>query len=793
MAIRAIFFLALAIGMAAVLPAGVAHAKTPTQWVAGELLVTYRAGVHSTKTDSIHRSLGITVVQDIGPLRIVRVSVPVPLLDATAYLLSRLPEVKSVEKNYLFEPGLIPNDPEYVNQWHLPKILAPQAWDVTQGAPGVVIAILDSGVDPNHPDFAGKLVAGYNTFNNTSNTADQYGHGTEVAGAAGAISGNLEGIASVAGLSPIMPVRVTSNAGGSASAANIASGIVWATDHGASVINLSFADVAGNATIRTAAEYAFNRGALVVAASGNCGCFEATADTPFILSVSATDENDTIAYFSSKGAHVDISAPGTNIWTTVMGGIYLSDSGTSLSSPIVAGVAALMFSANPGLTPSLVAQLLKSTAVDLGTTGYDTTYGSGRVNAFAAVTTAASYIPPPDITPPSVSIASPLTGASVTGTVVINVLATDDVGVATVDVFIDGVLFASDASLPYSFAWDSTTASNGAHTMRAVATDAASNSATTVLMNVTVSNVVPDTTPPTFTGITFAANSIVAGTASVNFAVNGSGDGSGSGVSGGEYWICAATCVTPAAGSGTNFTGLTATIPTAALLVGHQYTVRARIRDVAGNWSTATSSAVLTVTPVGNIFTDGFESGTLSSYWPGRSTSDTTRLGVTASTLFGAFGLQAKGNNTNYLQGMPFTAVSTFNARFYFNPNGNTGSGQDIFVARPPRPSNIPVFRVRYRWSGGPQVQIQVGTGNANSAWTNIINSASNRIEVAWQSGGSVQLFVGGSSSAVDSLTATSNSIVGVWLGSVTNGGSSTLLGFDDFSSKTTITPLFGP
>jgi hypothetical protein len=90
-------------------------------------------------------------------------------------------------------------------------------------------------------------------------------------------------------------------------------------------------------------------------------------------------------------------------------------------------------------------------------------------------------------------------------------------------------------------------------------------------------------------------------------------------------------------------------------------------------------------------------------------------------------------------------------------------------------------------------VQIQVGTGNANSAWTNITNNASNRIEVAWQSGGNVRLFVGGSASAVDTLAATANSVVGVWMGSVTSGGSSTPMYFDDFSSKTSVTPLFGP
>ena len=180
-------------------------------------------------------------------------------------------------------------------------------------------------------------------------------------------------------------------------------------------MNLSFEGVAGNATIRSAAEYALNHGALVVAASGNCGCVDATADNPFILSVSATDETGGVAYFSSTGPYVDLSAPGTNILTTAVGGLYFSDSGTSLASPVVAGVAALMFSANPALTPAVVTELLEATAFDAGGAGYDTGFGFGRVNAYAAVVAAASYQPPPDTTPPTASITAPAAGATVSG------------------------------------------------------------------------------------------------------------------------------------------------------------------------------------------------------------------------------------------------------------------------------------------------------------------------------------------------------------------------------------------
>ena len=508
-------FAALALGMFALLAGGVAEAQRPTRWVSSELLVGFRAGVGPSGRHAFFRKHGVDFLEDVGQkIRIVRIRVPAAREDAVMRRLERMPEVKFVEKNYEFTPALLPNDPEYAGQWHLPKINAEPAWDLTQGGANAVIAILDSGVDATQPDFAGKLVAGYNTYANTTDTSDAYGHGTEVAGVAGALTNNAQGVAGVAGASPIMPVRVT-NATGAATSASIANGIIWAADHGARVVNLSFNGVAGNATIRTAAEYAYNHGTLVVAASGNCGCADPTVETPFILSVSGTDEFDVLAYFSSTGPFVDVSAPSTNILTTAKYGLYLPDSGTSLASPVVAGVAALMFSAKPSLTPTLAAQLLEASAVDLGGAGYDTSYGYGRVDALAAVNLAISYTPPADTTAPTIAMTSPSDGATVSGTVVVDVTAGDNVGVVKVDLFVDGVFFVSDTATPYSFAWDTSALPNGAHTLQAVATDAANNSAGTTPISVTVANVPPDTTLPIVSIDAPAAGASVSGTISV--------------------------------------------------------------------------------------------------------------------------------------------------------------------------------------------------------------------------------------------------------------------------------------
>lgn len=503
----------LTLALATLVVSGTAQAQPPTQWVDGELLIGFRAGVGPAGRFKLYRDHGATFVEDIGQnTRVVRIRVPAQALDALQRRLERRPEVKFVEKNFVLEPAFSPTDPQFLAQWHLPQIQAPDAWDTTQGI-GAVIAILDSGIDATHPDFAGKLVAGYNTYSNNSTTSDQYGHGTEVAGAAGALTDNGVGIAGVAGAAPIMPVRVTDSTG-RATSASLANGIVWAADHGARIVNLSFSGVAGNTTIRTAAEYAVNHGTLVVAAAGNCGCVDSTPDNPFILSVSATDENDGVASFSSTGPFVDLSAPGSNILTTERFGLYGAVSGTSLSSPIVAGVAGLMVAANPALTPALVTQLLEETAVGSGS--YDPSFGYGRINASAAVSAAVGFTPPADTTPPTLAMTAPLYGASVSGMAVVDVTADDNVGVVRVDLYLDGTFFVSDTSAPYSFAWDTTTIPNGTHTLLAVASDAANNSASTASITVTVSNTPPDTTPPVVSIAAPMAGATVSGTTAVS-------------------------------------------------------------------------------------------------------------------------------------------------------------------------------------------------------------------------------------------------------------------------------------
>ena len=191
--------------------------------------------------------------------------------------------------------------------------------------------------------------------------------------------------------------------------------------------------------------------------------------------------------------NIDLAAPGY-VFTTYTGGGYGYAAGTSYSAPVVAGVAGLVISANPRLTGAQVRDILKQSADDLGPVGWDSTYGWGRVNANRAVTMAMGGGSTTDTTPPSVSFNSPSSGATVSGPVSISVGASDNVGVSTVSLSIDGGSFATDAAAPYNFSWDTSAAANGNHTLSATATDAAGN-ATTTSITVTVNNVVDRIAP----------------------------------------------------------------------------------------------------------------------------------------------------------------------------------------------------------------------------------------------------------------------------------------------------------
>jgi hypothetical protein len=339
-----------------------------------------------------------------------------------------------------------------------------------------------------------------------------YGHGTAVAGVAAAAGNNSLGVASVSFRSKIMPMRVT-DAQGYGYSSLMAQALTAAADNGAKVANLSFLGVSTSATVASAAQYMRSKNGVVVIAGGNTGALRTDPKSDAFTAVAATDSGDGRASFSSWGDYIDVAAPGVSIMTTMRGGGYGGFSGTSASSPVAAGVYALMMSAKPGLTPSTLDSALFTTAVDLGSAGVDAQFGNGRVNAAAAVAKV-QLLSTADIQPPTVAITAPGAGGKVSGFVPVDVTATDNVAVARVELLVNGALVATDATAPYALTFDSSGYEEGKQlALQARAVDTAGNAAASSTVNVTVSN---DVTPPVVTITNPKGGSAVSGTVAVS-------------------------------------------------------------------------------------------------------------------------------------------------------------------------------------------------------------------------------------------------------------------------------------
>ncbi len=487
------------------------------QFVPGRILVGFRPNVDRSRAEEVIARLGAAKRDEIPGIGVHIVELPPNANEqAFAHAFAAQPEVEFAELDMILPPAGTANDPYYPYEWHLANISAPAAWDSTTGSSNVTIAILDTGVQSTHPDLASKLVPGWNFYDNNSNTEDVYGHGTGVAGAAAAESNNGIGVTGVSWGSLIMPIRI-SDLNGNATFSAMANGLTWAADQGARVANISYI-ASDSSTVASAAQYFQSKGGVVTVSAGNNATFDSSADNPYVLTVSATTSSDTVATWSNTGNNIDISAPGENIYSTLWQSQYASWVGTSLSAPIVAGVAALVISANPGLTGAQVQDILEKSADDLGPAGWDSGFGYGRVNAANAVAMALASGGTTDTTPPTVSISYPGSGATVSGTVSVQASASDNVGVASVSLSVDGSILATDTASPFSFSWNTASLINGTHTLTATAKDAAGNSATSAALTVMVSN--SDTTPPTV-GITSpGAGATVSGTISVQVSAS---------------------------------------------------------------------------------------------------------------------------------------------------------------------------------------------------------------------------------------------------------------------------------
>lgn len=374
-----------------------------------EVLVRFRRNASKESIARCMGALNATIKSKIENLNTLVVLIPREKGVESLSRFEACPDVRYAEPNYLVQiADVFPSDPDWGNQYGLINIRAPQGWAFTTGSSSIIIAVIDTGIDLNHPDLAGKIVQGVDLFNNDAIPQDDNGHGTHVAGIAAAISNNSIGVAGVSWGARLMPIKVL-NAGGNGTYADVANGIIWATDHGAQVINLSLGGSNPSQTLQNAVDYAIARGVILVAAAGNTGANQVLYPAHYadVIAVAATDNSNTRAGFSNYGPEIDLSAPGVSIYSTSIGG-YGYRNGTSMATPYVSGLAAILRGIPGNATPSSIAQQMQSTALDLGSSGWDDFYGYGLIQMDAAIrlvwveptNTSISMNPPGGFVPP---------------------------------------------------------------------------------------------------------------------------------------------------------------------------------------------------------------------------------------------------------------------------------------------------------------------------------------------------------------------------------------------------------
>ena len=351
------------------------------------LIIKFRPLVPKFYKENLFSSYGLAQTSELKLKDAVVVEIPKGLSAIVTGKLNKNLTVEYAEKDAIAYKVEVPNDPNFGSQWGLTKIKASEGWDVTHGSGSVDIAITDTGINSSHPDLTGKIVVSVNCTVSSScpsqTTTDPDGHGTHVAGIASAITNNSEGVAGVSWEGKLMSVKVLDDTG-SGYYSWIVNGIVWAADNGAEVINLSLGGSSSSSALKSAVDYAWGKGVVIVAAAGNSGNTRALYPAYYAnsIAVAATDQNDKKASFSSYGSWVDVAAPGVSILSSYHGGYdYLS--GTSMAAPHVTGLAALLFGQNPSWTNSQVRGRIESTSDAVPGTGLY--WSKGRINVCRAV------------------------------------------------------------------------------------------------------------------------------------------------------------------------------------------------------------------------------------------------------------------------------------------------------------------------------------------------------------------------------------------------------------------------
>jgi subtilisin family serine protease len=375
----------------------------------GRNLVTSRSVIARSEMDEAARSNGLDrdLVIELAPGSD---------LEQERAAWSARPEVESVEFDWVVRTQMVANDTYFTQQWALKNtgqapgngtadcdIDADEAWDITTGSVDVTIAIVDTGIDLNHPDLQSKIVAGYDFVNNDATADDDNMHGTACGSLAAAHTNNSTGVAGVDWLARLMPIKVL-DSNGFGSTTDIVDGVNWARTNGADVISMSLGGGGFSSSFNSAINTAFNAGVFVVAAAGNdnassisypalyTNCFAVGALSPCNQRKSPSSCDGETWWGSNYGTGLDVMAPGVKLRSATINS-YINDmNGTSGATPHVAGIAGLLKAADPGATAAEIRDILRASAVDMGTAGWDTQTGYGRVNAAAAL----AMLAPPD-------------------------------------------------------------------------------------------------------------------------------------------------------------------------------------------------------------------------------------------------------------------------------------------------------------------------------------------------------------------------------------------------------------
>lgn len=372
----------------------------------GEILVKFKPDISQEEIKSIILSYRVSVIEHIEAINVYRLKIPDGShVQEMVDFFNRHPRCQYAEPNYIGRGGdFIPKDTFFPQQWHLNNvgqtggtidadIDAVEGWQITRGSNAIVAAVLDTGIEFDHPEFQGRILPGFDFVNNDDDPEADHPHGVLVSGILAANADNSFSVAGIDHHVKILPVKVL-NSQNQGATSHLASGLIFAANQGAHVINMSLIDYpTSSATLNDALQFAREAGAILIACAGNGGIGNADVSgpgaSPLTISVGATDRNDARASFSGTGQALDVVAPGLNVPTVSFNSDadqFSTFSGCSAATPVVSGITTLLLSLDPFLTHDAVLNILTQTAEDLvgppteDTPGRDDFFGHGRVN-----------------------------------------------------------------------------------------------------------------------------------------------------------------------------------------------------------------------------------------------------------------------------------------------------------------------------------------------------------------------------------------------------------------------------